>query len=316
MRILVTGANGSVGRGLIPALLDHGHQVVGLDREAGVERAIAHPRFSFVRSAIEDPATVEQAVAGVEAIIHLAWSFSDDPRVLVEQDLGAHTLLLEAAGRHKAAHFVYASTAVVYGKPSRVPVDEDHPLNVLAARKPAYGMAKEFAEKLTLLAGQDTGLSSSVLRFWWAFGEEIGGRHLREMLRTAAEGKTLAVPADCGGSFLHQDDLNLAVETILQRPATTGRVFNLASAYIGWDEVARMVMAITGGEGGIDLVPRTAWRGAAFLADRWELIDLRIRSDLGFKPTRDSDEVRSALRRAIAATWDRLRAHDTAPGAG
>ena len=117
--------------------------------------------------------------------------------------------MLEAAARQNVSHFVYASTAVVYGKPSRVPVDEDHPLNVLAARKPAYGVAKEFAEKLVLLAGQ-AGMSSTIVRFWWAFGDEIGGRHLREMLRTSAEGKPLAVPADCGGSFLSQGDFNLA----------------------------------------------------------------------------------------------------------
>ena len=310
MRILVTGANGSVGRGLIPALLDRGHQVIGLDKGAGVERAIAHPRFSFVQGPIEDPATVEQALAGVEAIIHLAWSFSDDPRVLVEQDLRGHALLLEAAARQKVAHFIYTSTAVVYGKPSRVPVDEDHPLNVLAARKPAYGVAKEFAEKLVLLAGQ-AGMSSTVVRFWWAFGDDIGGRHLREMLRTSAEGKPLAVPADCGGSFLSQDDFNLAVETILQRPTTAGRVFNLASAYVTWDDVARMVVQVTGGRGGIDLVPRDAWAGAAFLADRWELDDRRIREQLGFKPCRDEAGVREALRQAIGATWARLRARES-----
>jgi UDP-glucose 4-epimerase len=312
MRILVTGGNGSVGQGLIPHLIERGHQVVVLDKELGVARKIAHPRLSFVQGAIENPATVEQAVAGVEAIVHLAWSFSDDPRVLVEQDLRGHALLLEAAGRNKVSHFVYASTAVVYGKPGRIPIDEDHPLNVLTARKPTYGIAKEFAEKLTLLAGQ-TGLSSTVLRFWWAFGDEIGGRHLREMLRTAAEGKTLAVPADCGGSFLSQEDFNPAVETILQRPATTGRVFNLASAYVGWDEVARMVLEVTGGKGAIDLVPREAWTGAAFLADRWELDDRRIRTALGFKPTRDAAEIRLALHRAIAATWERRRARETAP---
>jgi UDP-glucose 4-epimerase len=315
MRVLVTGANGSVGRGLIPALFERGHEAIGLDKESGVEREFAHPRFSFLRRSVEDPAAVEQAVAGVEAIVHLAWSFSDDPRVLVEQDLRGHALLLEAAARHKVSHFVYASTAVVYGKPSRVPVDEDHPLDVLAARKPAYGIAKEFAEKLVLLAGQ-AGMSSTVLRFWWAFGDEIGGRHLREMLRMAADGKVLAVPADCGGSFLSQEDFNLAVETILEHPGAVGRVFNLASAYIGWDEVARMVAEIAGGKGGIELVPRTAWRGAAFLADRWELDDRRIRSALGLTPSRDASQVREALRQAIAATWQRLQGQMSGSGTG
>jgi UDP-glucose 4-epimerase len=177
----------------------------------------------------------------------------------------------------------------------------------LAARKPAYGVAKEFAEKLTLLAGQ-TDMSSTVLRFWWAFGEEIGGRHLREMLGAAAAGKTLAVPVDCGGSFLSQEDFNLAVETIFQGPAAAGRVLNLASAYVGWDEVARMVVEVTGGTGGIELVPREAWTGAAFLADRWELDDGRIRGQLEMKPCRDASGVRGALRQAIGATWRKLQA--------
>jgi UDP-glucose 4-epimerase len=310
MRILVAGGNGSVGQGLIPHLLDRGHQVVVLDKELGVARKIAHPRLSFVQTAIEDPATVGRAAAGVEAIVHLAWSFSDDPRVLVEQDLRGHALLLEAAGRSKVSHFVYASTAMVYGKPVRIPIDEDHPLNVLAARKPAYGVAKEFAENLTLLAGQG-GLSSTVLRFWWAFGDEIGGRHLRDLLRTSAEGKPLAVPANCGGSFLTQDDFNLAVETILQRPAAAGRVFNLASAYVTWEDVARMVMEVTGGRGGIDVVPCEVWTGAAFLADRWELDDRRIRMQLGFTPCREVSAVRDALRQAITATWRKLQAKES-----
>jgi UDP-glucose 4-epimerase len=307
MRILVTGANGSVGRGLIPALLASGHQVVGLDTNAGVERAIAHPRFVFLQGGVEDPEAVERAVAGVEAVVHLAWSFSDDPRVLVERDLCGHALLLEAARTQGVRHLVYTSTAVVYGKPVRVPVDEDHPLNVLAARKPAYGIAKQCAEHLILLAGQDDRVSATVLRFWWVFGEEIAGRHLREMLKAAAAGQPLSVPADCGGSFLTQEDFNAAVALVLDRPATGGRIFNLASAYVTWDEVARIVVEIVGGRGGVAAVPRAEWHGAPFLADRWELDDRRIRDGLGFKAGRDPGGVRAALRQAIGQTWKSLQ---------
>lgn len=314
MRILVTGAGGGVGRGLIPALLEIGHQVIGLDAEAGADEAIVHPRFAFVRGGVEEPRVVEEAVRRVEAVVHLAWSFSDDPRILVERDLRGHALLLEAARRHRVGHFLYASTAVVYGKPVRVPLDETHPLEVLTARKPAYGIAKVCAEQLTLLAGQETGLACTVLRFWWAFGEEIAGRHLREMLQAASEGKALAVPAECGGSFLAQGDLNRAVEALLQRPAPAGRVYNLASAYVGWDEVARMALEVTGGTGGIALVPREAWTGPAFLADRWELDDARIRAELEFAPGLDPAGVRGALAQAIGATWARIGGRAGKPG--
>src|SRR5574337_2076547 len=183
MHILVTGANGSVGRELVPALLARGHSVVALDKKLGVLQAVSHPRLALVSGAVEDAARVAEASRGTEAIIHLAWSFSDDPQVLLEQDLRGHLLLLNAAKAQGVRHFIYTSTAVVYGKPTRVPIDEDHPLRVLEARKPAYGVAKEFAEKLTLLAARTQAPPGTILRFWWAFGEEIGGRHLREMLR-------------------------------------------------------------------------------------------------------------------------------------
>jgi len=195
------------------------------------------------------------------------------------------------------------STAVVYGKPIRVPIDEDHPLRVLEARKPAYGMAKEFAEKLTLLAARTQALPATILRFWWAFGEEIGGRHLREMLRTAAAGKPLPVPANCGGSFLCMEDLIQAVELILLNPGSFGQVFNLASLYVTWEEVARMAAEVTGSSAGVQVVPPAEWTGAAFLADRWELDDHKIREKLSFKPARDPAGVHDALRRAIARTW-------------
>jgi len=307
MRVLVTGGNGSVGRALIPGLLARGHQVVVLDKELGIVREIVHPHLAFVSGSVEDQAAVAEAARGAEAIVHLAWSFSDDPAYLLEHDLRGHLLLLRAAREQCTRHFIYTSTAVVYGKPLRTPIDEDHPLRVLEARKPAYGMAKEFAEKLTLLAAQNSDLSATVVRFWWGFGREIGGKHLREMLRAAAEGKTLHVPADCGGTFLSQDDFNLAVTTILSRPVSGGRVFNLASAYVSWEEVARIVVEVTGSVAPVEVVPAKDWKGAAFLADRWELDDRRVRCELGFKPAADPHGVSEGLRRAIGKTWEAIR---------
>lgn len=306
MRILVTGGNGSIGRELVPALLVQGHEVVVLDRE--VNALGGHPRLRLVQGSVEDPAAVADAARDVETIVHLAWSFADDPADLLEHDLRGHIRLLEAARREKVRRFLYTSTAVVYGKPIRQPVDEDHPLLVLAARKPAYGIAKEFAEKLTLLAAQTDGPAAAILRFWWAFGQEIGGRHLREMLRAAAAGEPLSVPADCGGSFLSLDDFVHAVDLLLGTELRGGQVFNLASGYVTWKEIARLALEVTGSAVPIRVVPRSEWSGAAFLADRWDLDDRRIRSELGFQPARDSVGLRLALHDAIAATWKSLRA--------
>jgi len=306
MRILVTGGNGSVGRELVPALLARGHHVVVLDKELGALQPLTQPGLELVPGAVEDPRAVTETAGGAEVIIHLAWSFSEDPQVLLEQDLRGHLLLLDAARKEGVRHFIYTSTAVVYGKPVRVPIGEDHPLRVLEARKPAYGVAKEFAEKLTLLKARMEGLPATIVRFWWAFGETISGRHLREMLRTAAAGEPVRVPVGCGGSFLSMEDFNVAMELILLNPGSFGQVFNLASAYLTWEEVAQMVVEVTGSSATVEVVPVEEWKGAVFLADRWELDDRKIREKLGFKPARDPAGVREALRQAIARTWQRL----------
>lgn len=47
---------------------------------------------------------------------------------------------------------------------------------------------------------------------------------------------------------------------------------------------------------------------SCFLADRWELDDRRIRTQLGFAPAREPAGVREALKRAITHTWERIQA--------
>ena len=106
------------------------------------------------------------------------------------------------------------------------------------------------------------------------------------------------------------EDFNLAMELILLNPGSFGRVFNLASAYVTWDEVAQMVVEVTGSSTRVEVVPVEDWKGAVFLADRWELDDRKIREKLGFKPTRDPAGVREALRRAIARTWEGMKARN------
>ena len=239
----------------------------------------------------------------MDAVLHLAWSFSEDPLEVLEHDLRGHLYLLEEMASRKVRHMVYASTAVVYGKPRYSPIDEDHPLRVEEARKPLYGIAKAAAEKLCLMYGKTKGPPATVLRFWWAFGDDIGGKHLREMLRTAAAGDPLEVPADSGGSFLHMEDLAQGLDLCLRNPKAFGRTFNFSTVYVTWEEVAEMVRDATGSRSEIRCVPREEWTGGAFLADPWELSDAAARELLGYHPM-DASDAKASLKGAIAACWE------------
>lgn len=305
-KILVTGGAGSCGRVLTAALLGRGYEVRVIDKDVEPLRPLGDKGLALFRAGVEDRDALKSAVDGVDAVLHLAWSFSEDPLVVLEQDLRGHIYLLEEMASRKVRHLIYASTAVVYGKPRYSPIDEEHPLLVEEARKPLYGIAKAAAEKLCLMYGKTKGPPSTVVRFWWAYGDDIGGKHLREMLRTASAGDPLEVPGDSGGSFLHMADLAHGMERCLFNPRAFGRTFNFSTVYVTWEEVAGMVRDVTGSRSEIRCIPREEWTGAAFLSDRWELSDSAARELLEYRPM-EALAAKASLKVAITNCWEAMR---------
>jgi len=304
-KILITGGAGSCGRYLTVSLLGRGYEVKVIDKDVEPLRSLGDKGLTLIPAGVEDRDALKSAVDGVDAVLHLAWSFSEDPLAVLEQDLRGHIYLLEETASRNVRHLIYASTAVVYGKPLYSPIDEEHPLRVEEARKPLYGIAKAAAEKLCLMYGRAKGPPATVVRFWWAYGDDIGGKHLREMLKSASAGTSLEVPGDSGGSFLHMADLAQGIERCLFNPKAYGRTFNFSTVYVTWEEVAEMVRDVTGSRSGIRCIPREKWTGAAFLSDPWELSDSAARESLGYLPV-EAPAARASLKTAISNCWEAM----------
>ncbi len=300
MKFLITGGAGSVGQALTLFFLEKGHSVRVLDKKADPLQSLDHHSFELIKGEIEDPSVVSGAVKGIDVIIHLAWSFSDDPMELLASDLKGHLLLLDAAASEKISHFFYTSTAVVYGKPVKSPVTEEDPCLVEDARKPFYGIAKLTAEKLSLAYFRTKALPVTIFRFWWSFGEEIGGRHLRDLIKLAQKGEPLMVPEDAGGSFLHLNDLANALLLAFQKPKSFGETFNLSTLFLSWEEVARIIIEVTDSSSPVEVIPAKEWKGAPFLADVWELSTGKAERVFAYRPTLSPSEARQKLKEAIA----------------
>ena len=284
MKFLITGGAGSVGKPLVLSLLEKGHTVRVLDKKADQLQSLEHKNLELIKGEIEDLSVVKEAVKGIDVIVHLAWSFSDDPMELLASDLKGHILLLDAAVAEKISHFFYTSTAVVYGKPIKSPITEEDPCLVEEARKPFYGIAKLMAEKLSLAYFKTKGLPVTIFRFWWSYGEEIGGRHLRDLIKLAQAGQPLMVPEGAGGSFLHLDDLTNAILLAIQKPKTFGEIFNLSTLFLSWEEVARIIIEVTDSSSPLEVIPSKEWKGPPFLADIWELSTERPKEFLLIDP--------------------------------
>jgi UDP-glucose 4-epimerase len=307
MKFLITGGAGSVGQTLTLFFLEKGHSVRVLDKKADQLQSLEHRNLELIKGEIEDLSVVSGAVKGIDVIVHLAWSFSDDPMELLASDLKGHILLLDAAAAEKISHFFYTSTAVVYGKPNKSPVTEVDPCLVEDARKPFYGIAKLTAEKLLLAYFRIKGLPVTIFRFWWSYGREIGGRHLRDLIKLAQTGDPLMVPEGAGGSFLHLDDLANGLLIALQKPKTFGEIFNLSTLFLSWEEVARIIIEVTDSSSPLEVIPAKEWKGAPFLADAWELSTGKAERVFAYRPTLSPSEARRRLKEAIARCYHSIK---------
>jgi UDP-glucose 4-epimerase len=305
-KILITGGAGSTGKYLTESLLKKGYEVRVIDREVEPLRSLEGKGLTLIQDAVENREVLRSAMEGVDSVFHLSWSFSGEPLEVLDQDLKGHIYLLEEAVAQKIRHLIYTSTAVVYGKPRYSPIDEGHPLVVEEARKPLYGIAKAAAEKLCLMYWKQKELPATIIRFWWGYGEDIAGRHLREMLKTASRGEALEVPGDSGGSFLYYGDFVKALDLALYNPKAFGETFNISTVYVTWEDVAGMIREVTGSACDIRVIPRDEWQGSAFLADPWELSGTLSEELLGYRPT-EAAEARTYLKKAISATWEGIK---------
>ncbi len=307
MKFLITGGAGSVGQGLTRFLLDKGHSIRVLDKKADQFQSLDHRNLELIKGEIEDPSAVRGAVKGTDVIVHLAWSFSDDPMELLASDLKGHVLLLEAAAAEKISHFFYTSTAVVYGKPTKSAITEEDPCLVEDARKPFYGIAKLTAEKLLLAYFKTKALPVTIFRFRWSYGEEIGGRHLRDLIKRGQAGEPLMVPRGAGGSFLHLDDLGNALLLASQKPKTFGEIFNLSTLFLSWEEVARIIIEVTNSSSTLEVISAKEWKGAPFLADAWELSTGKAQRVFAFRPTLSPSNARQKLKEAITQCYHSIK---------
>lgn len=302
MNFLITGGAGSVGRDLTASLLREGHRIRILDKQAETVSPLPNKKLEWIEGRLEEVRLVQGALQGVDTVIHLAWSFSDDPVELLESDLKGHLVLLDACVAAKVSRLFYASSAVVYGKPVHLPITEDAPCLVEDARKPFYAVAKLAAEKFALAYGKMKGLPVTVFRFWWSFGKKIGGRHLRDMIALAQAGQPLMVPDGAGGSFLDHDDLTHALLLAAQRRESIGQIFNLATIYLEWRDIARMILEATGSSSSLEVIPAREWKGAQFLADSWELSIAKAERLFDFRSLLSPAAARQRLEKAIAGS--------------
>jgi UDP-glucose 4-epimerase len=177
-KILVTGGAGYIGSHVVRLLTDAGRPVVVLDNlSTGFSDAVLGAEL--VVGDTGDAPLVDRLLADhkVDTVLHFAAhtivpESVADPLKYYRNNTCCTRNLLECCARAGVKHFIFSSTAAVYGIPDGPYCTEDSPLSPINP----YGMSKLMSETMLRDLGAASGMSHVILRYFNVAGSDPDGR--------------------------------------------------------------------------------------------------------------------------------------------
>jgi UDP-glucose 4-epimerase len=238
-RVLVTGGAGFIGHHLAHALVRRGVAVTVLDDCSMGRRENVPPGARLVEGDVRDPAAVRDALEGVDAVLHEAAIVSIRASVehfVHDADvnlMGTLNLLRQMAGR-KIRRAILASSMAVYADSATA-----DPLAEQARTEPIapYGAAKLAAERYWLMLGEQSGVPSTVLRYFNTYGPNqtftpyVGVMTIFIQRLLSGHAPVIFGDGEQRRDYIHVDDIVAANLAVLDasEDAVAGRVFNVGT---------------------------------------------------------------------------------------
>ncbi len=321
MTVLVTGGAGYIGSHMVFELVDAGERVVVLDNlSTGFDWAVAKG-VKLVVGETGDQALVARLIRnhGVDAIIHFAASIVvpdsvRDPLGYYRNNTMNSRALIECAVKGGVRHFIFSSTAAVYGNPAEVPVKEDAPTQPISP----YGWSKLMTEIMLRDAGNAHGLQHVILRYFNVAGADAQRRTgqstkaATHLIKVAAEaalglrekldvfGNDYPTPdGTCIRDYIHVSDLVRAHADALRYLRSGAPSLTLNCGYGHGFSVLEVIEAVKRASGvdfKVDIAPRRPGDPAQIVA-----ASEQVREKLGWRPR--YDDLAIIVRDALA--WER-----------
>ena len=266
MTVLVTGGAGYIGSHMVHEFADAGEPVVVLDNLSTGFRFLIPASVPFVAGSTGDRALVNDIIArhGITAIIHFAASIVvpesvSDPLMYYSNNTMNTCALLDAAIRAGVRHFIFSSTAAVYGVTDAGPISENAPTAPLSP----YGTSKLMSEIMLHDAARAHGLRFVSLRYFNVAGADPkmragqatpGATHLIKVACETAIGKRPKIEifgtdyptpdGTCIRDYIHVSDLVNAHSSALAYLRSGGASTTLNCGYGRGASVLEVIEAV------------------------------------------------------------------------
>jgi nucleoside-diphosphate-sugar epimerase len=315
--VTVTGGAGYVGALVVDELLAAGHDVRVLDvllhGQDEVAGKLDGKGVALVRGDVRDDDARARALAGADAVVHLAAIVGDpacakDPELSREVNVEATRKLVADATRLGVGRLIFASTCSNYGRMAdpTVPIDEHGELRPVSL----YAEQKVSVERMLLEGTLDGGLAATCLRFATVYGAAPRMRFdltVNEFTRDLWAERELEVFGEqFWRPYVHVGDAARGVALVLSAPPeqVAGEVFNVGHSDENYRKLD-LVELITGrlGRGNITYVHRDED------PRDYKVSFEKVRSRLGFEPLRRvpdgiAEVVEALERRAFGDPFD------------
>jgi UDP-glucose 4-epimerase len=321
MTILVTGGGGYIGSHMVHELADAGEAVIVVDDLSTGFRSALPKTVPLLVGDVGNGEFMADVIRthAVTAIIHFAASVVvpdsvRDPLGYYRNNTMNARALIEAAVKTGVRHFIFSSTAAVYGNPARVPVAEDAPLQPMSP----YGNSKLMTEIMLKDVAAAHDLKYVILRYFNVAGADprlrtgqstVGATHLIKVAVETALGLRPRIDVygtdydtpdgTCIRDYIHVTDLARAHSAALAHLRRDGssETFNCGYGHgASVLEVIEAVKRVSGRDFAVRLSARRPGDPAAIVAD-----GTRLRTQLGWTP--QFDDLDTIVDHALA--WER-----------
>lgn len=288
--VFVTGANGSIGRELVKALLVQGDEVRGLIRTKGMITQLPAGTIPFVGN-LSDTHVLDEACEGASVVFHLA-AIAREARSktgeLMRSNVDGTRDLLDSCKRGKVKRIIFSSTINVYGR-KRSDVLKETSLMVPTDK---YGYSKMLSEQDIIASG----VPYTILRIATVYGPRTKTSFFK-VFKAIREGNIMIIGDGQNRlSLIHSDDLADAMLLVENDEAARNKVYNVSDGVAHTQEsliqlAARLMGAPKPTRHVNEFIVKMLARQRnlesdelRFLTSNRVIDTSRIRDELGFKP--------------------------------
>ena len=227
MNILITGANGFLGRAIVSRLLNSGITV----RATDLGETSGASNILYRKADITRPDDLKPLLENVTTVIHaagLAHIFSPDARSDAKfqqiNEIGTVNMA-SAASEADVKHFILISSVSVYGPYTQRMCDENAPCNAVGA----YALSKYNAELRAIEIARESGMALTILRLATLYGGGDPG-NVGRLMRMLDRRRFLWIGDGSNRkSLLYKGDAARACLAVAERPASGINIYNVSA---------------------------------------------------------------------------------------